>query len=222
MLYRLLGLLACTLTLTSCIVTYSDFPPVDLHSEPLPKKEFPIYYHVPARSSVDFLKLVPVPTGYFPIGPGFYPVQHTLFGLDDLDRVFAESKSFSEAIATSTPPKSGVYCSVDLTIKPISVAAEVSSAFSYASLFIIPILPYYSGLGGYVVRYNLYVDGELQHVYRYEITKKGVAWVVLLPFAWINLFTYDQKDAFRATAYQFLIDAERDGYFKSIETPQRR
>ena len=47
--------------------------------------------------------------------------------------------------------------------------------------------------------------------YRYPITKKGAVWIVLLPFAWVNFFTNDLKDAVRGTTLQFLIDAQRDG-----------
>ena len=75
------------------------------------------------------------------------------------------------------------------------------------------IVPWWSSGAGYTVEYILYVDGKRERSYSYEITKKGVGWIGLLPMAWINLFTQDAKDTFRATAYQFVHDADRDGYF---------
>jgi hypothetical protein len=50
-------------------------------------------------------------------------------------------------------------------------------------------------------------------VYRYPIYKKGVGWIGLLPFAWINYFTTDLADAVEGATLQFLIDAQRDGCF---------
>ena len=75
------------------------------------------------------------------------------------------------------------------------------------------IVPWWSSGAGYTVEYILYVDGRHERSYSYEITKKGIGWLGLLPVAWINLFTQDAKDAFRATMYQFVRDADRDGYF---------
>ncbi|OAI45721.1 hypothetical protein AYO43_01660 [Nitrospira sp. SCGC AG-212-E16] len=74
------------------------------------------------------------------------------------------------------------------------------------------IFPWWSSGAGYTVEYTLYVDGKRERSYSYEITKKGVGWIGLLPVAWINFFTQDAKDTFRATAYQFFRDADRDGY----------
>ena len=72
-------------------------------------------------------------------------------------------------------------------------------------------LPYYAGEGGTTVVYTLYRDGQLKQTYRYPIIKKGAGWIVLLPFAWLNFFTNDLKDAVRGTTLQFLIHAHRDG-----------
>lgn len=99
--------------------------------------------------------------------------------------------------------------------------AEAGPTAVLAALLLFPvylqattvIFPWWSSGAGYTVEYTLYVDGKKEHSYSYEITKKGVGWIGLLPFAWINLFTDDAKDAFRATAYQFFRDADRDGYF---------
>jgi hypothetical protein len=93
--------------------------------------------------------------------------------------------------------------------------APVFLAASLAFLLqtVTAVIPWWSSGAGYTVEYLLYVDGKRERSYSYEITKKGVGWIGLLPVAWINIFTQDEKDAFRATAYQFFRDADRDGYF---------
>ena len=79
--------------------------------------------------------------------------------------------------------------------------------------FSLSFIPGYSGEGGYELRYDLVIDQQLKQTYHYEITMKGVTWIALLPFTWVNFFTYSGAEAFRATFYQFLLDAERDGHF---------
>ena len=207
--HRLLGLLACTLTLMSCtITTYSDFPMVDLQSEPLPKKDFPIYYHVVHLSQFDRQTKRNYPL--YKLEPRYA----TWAGYDELERIFEESRIFSKTIASDTVPEKGIYCAVAAAAKPASGLAHFFHGFAEPWLPPSQMLPYYSGEAGYVVEYELYVDKELKKTYQYEITKKGVAWILLLPFAWINFFTYSEEDAFRATAYQFFLDAERDGYLQ--------
>lgn len=73
------------------------------------------------------------------------------------------------------------------------------------------VLPNYADEGGTTVFYSLYRDGQPRKTYHYPITKKGGGWIVLPPFACLNFFTNDLKDAVRGTTLQFLIDAQRDG-----------
>ena len=62
------------------------------------------------------------------------------------------------------------------------------------------------------MHFDVLVHNTLKESYQYEISRKGVQWLGLLPFFWVNLFTTQYKDAFSANAYQFVIDAKRDGY----------
>ncbi len=205
--YRLLGLLACIFTLTSCIVTYRDFPQVDLQTPPLKKKDFPIYYHFePIQAGmlidVDVETRQALPFAWSTIGPNW-------IGYDELQRVFEESSIFPKAFATDTAPTKGLYCLVSITErKPSRFALEWGGSVVFSLSFI----PGYSGEGGYELRYDLVIDQQLKQTYHYEITMKGVTWIALLPFTWVNFFTYSGAEAFRATFYQFLLDAERDGY----------
>jgi len=47
--------------------------------------------------------------------------------------------------------------------------------------------------------------------YRYEISEKTFAWMLNLPFVWINLLTNGATDAFEATIHEFIRDAHNDG-----------
>jgi hypothetical protein len=75
-------------------------------------------------------------------------------------------------------------------------------------------IPFYSTSAGYKVIYCLHEEGECKRTYSYQISKVGVSWIGLLPFAWVNYLTEDAADAFQATVIAFLKDAERDGYLK--------
>ena len=132
-----------------------------------------------------------------------------------------DANRFSEVIEADAAPIKGIYFDAGVTDKPISDAletyADLSDPLSILTLGIIrllPILPVFSSKAGLIIKYDLYVDQELRKTYRYEISKVGLSWIGVLPFAWVNFFTYDQKDACHATFYQFLTDAERDGYLK--------
>ena len=107
-------------------------------------------------------------------------------------------------------PETGVYCSIGFEERMPSAlwgGADLRAAFYIALGF----FPYYTGDGGTTVVYTLYPDGQHIQTYRYPFTKKGAGWLVLLPFAWLNYFTTDLKDAVRGATLQFLIDAQRAG-----------
>ncbi len=195
MLCRLSAFLACTLALTSCLVTYKDFPSVDRQSSPTQRKTFPIYYHVNFPSEL----------------PSRFGVPFGSLGLrHELERAFEENQVFADAIIALLQKERGIYCAVAVTVNPRSVLADWFLFFSGRMLLLLPV---YSGEGGYLVRYWLYIDKQLKKTYRYEITEERLVWLGLLPFVWVNFFTASQKDAFLATAHQFFHDAELDGYF---------
>lgn len=80
---------------------------------------------------------------------------------------------------------------------------------SLAGLYLFPI---YSGQDGWALSYSVYDRNALKKMYKYEITTKVFYWLLLLPFSWINFFTYSFDDAVRSTTAQFVVDAQRDGY----------
>jgi hypothetical protein len=69
--------------------------------------------------------------------------------------------------------------------------------------------------GGWELSYSVYDLNALKQTYHYEITSKQFFWLLLLPFSWINFFTYRLEDAARSTTPQFVVDAQRDGYLET-------
>jgi len=204
---RSLILLALLVTLSGCIVTYRDFPNATLESLPKNHEPKPLYYHIEPMGGTH---LVWIPSLYpqfpqiDPIGqPGYHQVAQTL----------ETSGLFSALIVVPDLPETGVYCSIGFEErKPSPLWINWGGSDLRIAFFVLlGLVPYYSGEGGTTVVYTLYRDGQLTQTYRYPITKKGAGWIVLLPFAWLNFFTNDLKDAVRGTTLQFLIDAQHDG-----------
>ena len=203
---RSLILLVFLVTLSGCIVTYRDFPNATLESLPKNHEPKPLYYHVEPIAGtilVIFPNLYPLFPQIDPIGqPGYHEVAQTL----------ETSGLFSALIVVPDLPEIGVYCSVDFEVRIPSAPYGLGwTGLPLLFYIAVGILPYYTGDGGTTVVYTLYRDGKLKQTYRYPITKKGAGWIVLLPFAWLNFFTNDLKDAVRGATLQFLIDAHRDG-----------
>jgi len=204
---RSLILLVLLVTLSGRIVTYRDFPNATLESLPKDHKPKLLYYHVEPMAGTH---LVLIPSLYpqiphiDPIGqPGYHQVAQTL----------ETSGLFSALIVVPDLPETGVYCSIGFEErKPSAILGTWGGSDLRLAFFIVlGLLPYYTGDSGTTVVYTLYRDGQHMQTYRYPITKQGAGWIVLLPFAWLNFFTNDLKDAVRGTTLQFLIDAQRDG-----------
>lgn len=179
--------------LTGCVMpritTYRDFPSAALHSASRVQHALPVSYQVTVPES----------------------------GMAGLLSVFdsAVPSAFRQAglcpkeLLSTLPPQKGTHVVITPTVKHPSARCVVAAFLTGITLTVIPI---YCGSGGYHVAFELYVDGEMKKVSRYQITREEIVGLPLLALAWVNFFTYDLKDAIRATIYQFLLDAERDGY----------
>ena len=132
-------------------------------------------------------------------------------GAPGIRKVFEES--FAGATYVLTPRTTGTHVHTEVLRKPF-FNSELSYILSRLTLASLAALPFYHDWQGYVVLYHLYLDGKLQSTYRYEITEKGIVWLPLGLFAWVNYFTTGETEAFEETARQFVADAERDGYFR--------
>ena len=226
-----------TMSLSGCIVTYRDFPNATLESLPKNHEPKPLLYHVEpiltqdahttaeVRESTTGLTRFRAYVSMF-LMPGMYPYLSQVDpagqpGFHEVGRTLKASGIFSDLLMTVNPPKTGAYCYIDFEVRGPSpwvtgyLNTQVVVGVLTAGLgMLVPafsLLPYYTGEGGTTVVYTLYHDGDFKQTYRYPITKKGAGWIVLLPFAWLNFFTNDLKDAVRGATLQFLIDAQRDG-----------
>lgn len=209
-----LGMLV--MTLSSCVVTYRTIPESTTENAQLPKKNLRLSYRpaeaVPPIGSPYPVLLIWI--GHYPLFPIWRCDEYKL--LQEL----VDRGVVREASVELSVPQKGLYYSTTITSEPVSgpleflILLDPVAILSRGILSIGPVLPYYSSHAGHIISYELYIDHELKKSYRYEITKKGVAWVGLLPFAWVNLFTNDQQDACRTALHRFIRDVERDGYLK--------
>lgn len=167
--------------LYACVATYRDFPEQMIGKQPESNKQSVMYYKI-----------------------NNFPVLNS-GGESSLHSVFKSKTPFNKTKKVGEIPSDGIYCYVDVEYKPLTLPALV---FGYLSAVTFTILPAWSTKDGYIVNYHLYIDGEEQEVYDYEITRKFAMWIVLLPVAWVNLMTYSEEEAFEATAYQFFEDAK--------------
>jgi hypothetical protein len=120
--------------------------------------------------------------------------------------LFEHHSRFSKVIVTSIPPQNGTHINVYQT------GASSVSRWCFASIWTLGVVPCYADGVLYTIHFDVLIHNNLKESYQYEISRKGVQWLGLLPFVWVNVFTTQYKDAFSANAYQFVIDAKRDGY----------
>ena len=178
--YTSLAVLLCTPFLTSCMVTYQDFPEIDLDSPPVAQKDRRVHYQV-----------VHQPYG---VGWIYYSLTYA-----SLERLSQHNHVFAEAVQAAEPPTEGVYYTVETKIGLTGIFPGVVTPRDETQ--------------PNVIMYSLYRDGELKRNYVYAFTRKVKWWILAAPFIlWTNLFTQDVDDPLRATYYQFLADADRDGY----------
>jgi hypothetical protein len=163
---------------SGCISTWSDFPD-------------------PASAAPDAARFGTLHYD-IAVAPGLFG------GGDALRDAFRERAPFARVEPLSEPPKQGLFCRVDHERRSPSLASGFAAYISYALLFTIP----FWGSEGYTLRYHLYLDGQEQKIHEYDITRKSFFWIVALPFAWVNLLTPSERDAFTATVGQFFSDAQ--------------
>jgi hypothetical protein len=106
----------------------------------------------------------------------------------------------------------------------VSVLAEESDTPWYGGVlalgFIVSgsLLPFYGGPSSVGLFYSIYDrTGALTKRYQYRIAYNEFVWFFVLPFSWINFFTYSLEDAVRSTTAQFVVDAQGDGYLGTEE-----
>lgn len=181
------------LVLLNCacaVVNYSLIEPV---KQPL----------VETHDKLEFLSF-----SYIPGSPGnLNGVGQTLAWESQLLKdLFEHQSRFMKVIVTSSPPALGVHVNVYQTDGP------PASPWCKASIWTLGVIPCYAEGIVFETHFDVFVHNTLKQSYRYEISRKGLNWIGLLPFWWINFFTTQYKEAFSSNAHQFVTDAKRDGF----------
>jgi len=200
----LLGLIASAALLMSCnatgllsqVVSYRVSPQVEPQSTQTATKRVTLYYRVNYEGD--------------PLA-GFEMIFEQPY--EKFRSAFAEERRFVETIAVNAPPQRGLFCSVDLTTKPRSRSRGFSDFPLWLTMLSFQVIPYYDEESRYIVRYDLYLDGELKNTYRYEVTRETWIWLGLIPFVWINALTSSHGEALASTVDGFFHDAAQDGFF---------
>lgn len=118
--------------------------------------------------------------------------------------LFSAQLGYLKVAATPRPPDLGPHVNVYQTDgPPPSLWCRIHS-------WTLGILPCYADGIVYETHFDLYVDNTLKKGYRYEISRKGMGWIGLVPFFWINFLLTEYTDAFSATVYQFMSDVKQD------------
>lgn len=131
--------------------------------------------------------------------------------VESLQEAFKSRSGFQEALESPAPVEKGVF--VRVRDRYDYGASDGHKGWCESWFLTIGIIPCYGNLNVYTVTYELFVDMAHMKTYEYTFAQKGAMWTGLLPFAWVNAFTYSYPDAFQSTAYQFLRDANKDGFF---------
>ena len=178
---KLIQLIVLSFVLTGCVATYRDFPVDAIDRKRTAGTCDVMHYNIKRFNTLD------------------------AGGYSKLQEVFRDADICRKMVQVEADPEKGLYLEVETKWKPLTMPAFI---FGYISVSTLTLLPAWSTHDGYVVKYNIYLEGKMKETYRYDITRKAGLWLGLLPFAWINAFTYSEEDAFEATAWQFSSDAQ--------------
>jgi hypothetical protein len=198
-----LPLVVLLVSLSGCIVTYHDYP----IPRALPRNDRTIA-HTNCHQTVQF--------SYGQTEGGRY--QWTYSGafspmgmapiLEEALQNYAGCSSSRTAGYPSQQPGTEVVVSVQEKPYPWRWYGEYLGWIS-SKLYL--VFPFYINEGGWEFSYIINHQNALTKTYKYEITARQFYWILLLPFCWINVFTYSLDDAVQSITAQFVVDAQREG-----------
>jgi hypothetical protein len=111
-----------------------------------------------------------------------------------------------EELAADAPvPPDGWFIRATITTLPPGLPAAAWAYVAGAGLLF--LAPAVSTQDGYRVNYEAFHNGQRLHRASYEFRRQTAAWLPMVLIAWVNLLTPSEKDAFQATARQFLAEA---------------
>ncbi|MFY4730765.1 hypothetical protein [Nitrospira sp. BLG_2] len=204
---RSLLLLVLLVGLSGCIVTYRDFPIANpfpgMSATPAP---------VPCHQTVQFSYGLAESESYGATWGG--PYQWTYSGMLSPPGVARALHDALQLAGCSGDPLYTTWPRTEVVVKvlekpyPWHWYGELLGRLSSSTYFVIP---FYIDEGAWEFSYSVH-QNMLTKTYTYDITSRQFYWVLLLPFSWMNVFTYNLEDAVRSTTAQFVADARRDGY----------
>jgi hypothetical protein len=224
--FEVVSLCGLSLVLTSCIVTYRNSPMAEVRDFGTTQKSIVTHITIPS--------FPPYGSNNYWLGtifPALYPLVSTPSGYQEVTEALVATEAFSLVPWGTNPPDGKAHWFVTIGRHDSDFMNTSSDApRAQAGLFVFKLfewitmplvvleatvapIPFYSTSAGYKVTYCLHDGQECKRTYSYQISKVGVSWIGLLPFAGVNYFTDDAADAFRATVIAFLNEAERDGYY---------
>ena len=183
------ALVACATLAGGCITSYREFPEDKVG---MPRQ----------RGTID--------AGYsFTMADG-----SMAGGYDALRDVLVNRAPYKRAKQSEKVPEQGMHVNVKIDSLAPSVGAI---AAGYISVSFLTLLPAWSTRDGYHIFFYVYRDGREVETYDYIVRRKVFLWIVMLPFVWVNAFTYSEAEAFEAVGLQFLEDAK--AHFVGSGTP---
>ncbi|MDF0675678.1 MAG: hypothetical protein P0120_15260 [Nitrospira sp.] len=128
---------------------------------------------------------------------------------DALQAALEHAAGCSSDLVSTTWPRTEVVITVREKPYPWHWYGEILGHLSSMTSFVIPC---YINEGGWEFSYRVTHREMLTKTYTYDMTARQLYWAGLLPFSWMNVFTYSLEDAVKSTTAQFVMDARRDGH----------
>ena len=134
------------------------------------------------------------------------PIFTSKADLKSIDKSINASKLFTstERYYDESPPKKGIYISVEAIYNPPTVPAL---AFGYLSVSTLTFLPVWSNHDGHKAKYSIYNNGELIKTFEYDRERFIALWLPIILISWVDLFTDGSYESFASMTNQFLFDA---------------
>jgi len=204
---RSLSLLVLLGTLTGCIVTYRDFPIVTPLPSPYEPAASPRCHH-----TVKYVARLEDGSTYTVTERDVLVPLSLVKALQEALKDYAGCGSSLPVAHNSKWAETAVVVRVLEKPNPKMFGEGQGGIVSDILIWLALIIPVYKGESGWQLSYSYYDRNAVKKTYAYEITQKRFTWLLVLPFSWINFFTYTLEDAVRSTTAQFVVDAQRDGY----------
>ncbi len=210
---RMCGLLRLVplVSLSGCLVTYLDFPVPSLPSRYGMPASTPCHQTVEFSYGLEEGSVISTGGGTYQwSSTGVFSPPNVARAMEDALR---HAAGCSSDVGSTEWPRTEVLVHVQEKPYPWHWYGELLGRLSSTTYFVIP---FYINEGGWELSYRVSHRDLLTKTYTYDIATKQFYWVLLVPFTWMNVFTYSLEDAVQSTTAQFVADARRDGYLGSM------